>query len=226
MAGFSVEQKPNRVVTLMLGFQDPRIASAMAAYGFTEADAEDGVNLLRDVVRPQLGRLPSPAAGPEIIEQADKFENKWFPIATATLRRHYPELCDFVFLNLSQTSGPQVIVSVDTFLHRLDELRDKKNGPEALKLLAKRGLNPAVMDKARSIIQQVGDVPQAPPDDSEAWAKAHEEAVDKLWQWYLEWGTIAQTAVTSRRLLKKLGYLQSAGPGDEGEAGSEAPGIE
>lgn len=43
------------------------------------------------------------------------------------------------------------------------------------------------------------------------------EAEEKLWAWYLEWSTIARTAITDRRLLKMLGFLRSSGAKAEEE---------
>ena len=57
---------------------------------------------------------PARAPDPTVIEELDAWENRWFPVAEATLRRRKPEIADKVFLNLAQTSGIEVAVSVST----------------------------------------------------------------------------------------------------------------
>ena len=80
-----------------------------------------------------------------MIEELDAFENKWFPIARVSLERHHPEMAAELFLNLSQTEGVEVAVSVRTFLERLAQMQQgvapfDAGGSEAWKLLQQRGL--------------------------------------------------------------------------------------
>ncbi len=72
--------------------------------------------------------------------------NKRFPIAQAFLAARFPEIHDVVFLNLAQTEGPAVIISVGTFIARLATRRETTAGKAALKLLAKRGITDAVIE--------------------------------------------------------------------------------
>jgi len=46
--------------------------------------------------------------------------------------------------------------------------------------------------------------------------------------WYLEWGEIARVAVTDRRLLRELGFLNAKRPvaQEEAEVGEESGGSE
>ena len=49
MAKLTIGQKAERVLELLMGLRHPRVASTLAAYGFTEADLNDGWNRLRTV---------------------------------------------------------------------------------------------------------------------------------------------------------------------------------
>lgn len=106
MAKLTLGQKPDRAINLLIGLRNPRIAAALVAHGFTNADLQEGWALLRAVGKSQLDADPGqPAIDPTTLQQLDKWENKWFAIAQATLQRHAPEVSGWFFKNLSQTEG-------------------------------------------------------------------------------------------------------------------------
>jgi hypothetical protein len=198
----TIGAKAARVLDLMIGLREPRVARALAAHGFDEAEHDKGYELLRALTKGRLGVIGGDVSKP--IAALDAFENKWFPIVDAVLNAHFPESRERVFLNLVQTEGAEVVISVGTLLERLDE------EPAPVKaLLAKRGLDAATLDAARGSIRdfrRVQDEPRHVVVDERADAAA--EAA--LWNWYLEWSTIARKVVTNRRLLRKLGFLKTA----------------
>jgi hypothetical protein len=220
LAHLTIGQKAIRVVKLLMGLRHPKVASALAAHGFTPADLEEGWQRLSALTRQRLG-VQVRVADPKMLKALDAFENLWFPITRLTLQRHFPNVEARLFLNLSQTEGAEVAVSVGTFLERLKEMNEGADpygaeGSEAIKLLAQRGLTTERIQEAQNMLDQLrtfSDEPTAEPTLDEA-----QPAEAALWSWYLEWGGIARTAVTDRRLLKGLGFLQSRRSKDDNEA--------
>jgi hypothetical protein len=216
-------QKAERVLKLLLGLRNIRIASALAAHGFKKEDLDEGWSLLRGLARIQLDALPATlTADPSLLGLLDDWENRWFPIVDATLARNFPEVHEKVFLNLAQETGQAVIVTVGTFLDRFDALDQDSAGPrskDARALLARRGLSPAVLDAARRVLEQLGSIesvePLAEPEES---AAHFEQAEAALWAWYLEWSRVARVAIRDRRSLRALGFLTRAASGASDEA--------
>ncbi|HEX9621826.1 MAG TPA: hypothetical protein VF989_16890 [Polyangiaceae bacterium] len=202
------------MLRLLIGLRNPRIAGALSAHGFTERDLKEGWTRLSALTTGRLAVPQIPARDPRVIAELDAFENYWFPVVRATLTRHYPKVAGSLFLNLSQISGAEVAVSVSTLLARLGEMEAGEapygdDGPEAHELLRTRGLTDDVIREAAALIARVqsfreGSVQKGPSPDPHAAAEA------ELWSWYLEWGTIARTAISDGRLLRELGFLQTS----------------
>jgi hypothetical protein len=210
MAKLTIGQKAQRVLKLLLGLRNARIAEALGAYGFTKTDLDDGWKLLKALTGGRLSQLPSGRRDPTLLDKLDEWENRWFPVASASLAHRYPDVHAWLFLNLAQTEGAEVIVSVGTLLDRLNAMASEPSlgsaGAEARNLLAQRGLNAATLEVAQNLLAQAGSTAPATtptPMDAEAAAKAEQA----MWNWYLEWGEIARVAVKDRRLLRELGFL-------------------
>jgi hypothetical protein len=217
MAKKRIGDKAGRVLKLLLGLRNKKVASALASRGFGKDDLEEGLALLRGVTDVSLAVLPPTSPNPAVIEQIDHWENEWFPVANATLLRHYPEIHARVFLNLSQTDGAAVIVSVGTFIQRLAELTRAdagygQAGKDARKLLQRRGLTPKVVDEAKALLEQVASIEEEPDElpDLEEERTRLAEAEDAMWAWYLEWAEIARSAIKDRSLLRRLGFLAAS----------------
>jgi hypothetical protein len=216
MARNRLSGKAERVLKLLLGLRNRKIAAALASRGFGKDDLEEGLALLRGVTDVSLDALPSHSANPAIIQDLDRWENEWFPVASATLLRHYPEIHARIFLNLSQTEGAAVVISVGTFLTRLAELTRAEGGygqagKDARKLLQRRGLTPAVVDEAKALLAQVSTIEEEPaePVDLEEERARFTAAEDAMWAWYLEWAQIARSTIKERVLLRRLGFLST-----------------
>jgi hypothetical protein len=211
MARARLRQKIARVVDFMLGLRDPYVAAALAEVGFGQADLDRAWDLLRDAIgaafRP--GPAPRPSPGPhEALARLDAWENRWFPIAAATLEHNHPEVHAEVFLNLGQTSGGLLAVTVHTFLERLARL-DAAGGERAAarRLLAQRGLDAAMERQARELLAQVQAPVAGPlPVDPEARRAQRDAAEAALWRWYLEWSRIARTVIREPGQLRQLGF--------------------
>jgi hypothetical protein len=135
----------------------------------------------------------------------DEWENKWFPIASATLAGHYPAAHEVVFRNLQQTTGLEVIVTVHTLIERVEAQ------PAAVReLLGKRGLTAEVIAEGKALVEQVGKFAKN-PDGATIDAEADAVGERALWAWYLEWSSIARTVISDRRLLRGMGFLRAVG---------------
>ena len=207
MARLRIGDKVERVVGLLMGLRQVRVASTLARYGFTQAELDQGWKYLRQVVGEKLDVTAPTSADPAALGELDRWENRWFPIASATLGHNYPKVYERVFRNLIQTEGMEVIVSVGTFLGRLKELDKSDDESRAARsLLEKRGLTAPVVAQAETLLKALHTVQPAPAVDIEAARKAQAVAEDAMWAWYLEWSTIARTAISDSRLLRSLGF--------------------
>ena len=207
----SFGDKAARVMKFMMALRNPRIASAMAAFGFSNADLQEGWDLMNSV-----GRVKLDASGlgsdMSTLEKLDAWENRWFPIAAATLERRSPAVHAQLFKNLSQTEGPAVVVSVRTFIERFDQMAAGAGaygaeGAQAKAVLEARGLTQTVLNDARALLESIGKVASVDAATAAQDPKAREKAENDLWGWYLEWSQIARSAVTQRVLLRQMGFL-------------------
>ena len=228
MARLNTGDKVDRVMALLMGLRQRRVASTLAAHGFSQQDLDLGWKLLRHTVGEKLEASPQETpADPTALADLDRWENKWFPIADATLAHNHPEVYRRVFRNLAQTVGTEVIVSVGTFLGRVKELeKADEESRAARRLLHRRGLTAQTMLQAEGLLKQLRTVQTAGDVDVEATQQAQAEAEGAMWAWYLEWSTIARTAITSGRLLRSLGFLRNGRKGaaaddDDGDDGND-----
>jgi hypothetical protein len=237
MAKLRFGQKADRVLKFLLGMRHPHVLEPLISRGFQETDLEEGWRLLRG-----LAPVTFHAAAPrkndtrDLVERLDRWENTWFPIADATLRRHFPELHEQVFQRISRTAGPPVIIGVGVFLERVTALHSgDKQSQRAAKLLVQRGMTAQVLAEARALVEQLAGAAGPPipaPKDPRERGRAAEVA---LWSWYLEWSQIARCVITDRRVLRQLGLLRAGrdvgvddtdGVGDDtGDAGDDARGA-
>jgi len=220
--------KTFRVVRFLLGLRNPQIATALAGYGFKDEDMQEGWALLNALGAGKLAMLPAGPRDMETLLQLDAWENQWFPIAQAALERRYPAVAARFFLNLVQTEGPEVAISVRTFVDRYDELAagNSKYGAEGKKaqeLLTTRGVSADVVNEAKSLLKRLQQVAGPTEAVSVQTQEADlEQAEDAMWAWYLEWSKIARVAIKQRALLKQLGFL-AARRGNDEEDDAEPP---
>ena len=209
MAGITVGQKANRVLAFLLGLTNKRALAAMQLHGFGPSDAEDGWRLMRALSDYRFNQSPGPVS-PKVVDAVDAWENRWYEIIDVSLTRNFPAVRDKVLLNLSQTEGPPVLLSVQTLVARIDALVAPEASDEdraAHALLQKRGVNAGTLAEVKGLLasaQQAGTVDDtvSAPD-----AETGTAAEDAMWAWYLEWSTIARRAISDRRMLRALGFL-------------------
>jgi hypothetical protein len=231
MARLRLGQKTQRLLAFLMGLGNPAIVRSLQPYGFDQAALDEGWTLLRRTAAVRLSAQPTLLVLREEILRLDAWENEWFPIAAAVLGRHHPEVNEKVFYKLSQTEGNEVVLSVGTFLERVDALA-KEGQLAPLATLARHGLTDTVLDQARGLLAKVAQPPFEPePPKEPSTAAAEDEPVldpaaeDAMWSYYLQWSAIARTAITDRRLLRQLGFLRpQRGTGSGEELDPELPG--
>lgn len=218
----AVGDKAQRVLRFLLGLRSDRVAASLVPFGFTDAQSEEGWQLLQALGRDKAGLSLSSAVPATVLEQLDAWENQWFPIASMSLSRHYPAAQARLFLNLSQTVGPEVTISVNLFLERLEQMSEPEGpygaeGPKARELLSQRGLTPAVVAEARAMLGSLAKVSAAQPRSLEEQQAELARAEKALWDWYLEWSQVARIAIKSRSQLRALGFLKNGKDGVDEE---------
>ncbi|MBI4951769.1 MAG: hypothetical protein HY908_07020 [Myxococcales bacterium] len=219
MAKLNVTAKAERMLKFLLGLRSQRAFDLMRTRGMTPEDLAEGWALLLALGKVRLSTVAVEPADSSTVLALDAFENLWFPIVQATLARRYPGVGDKLFLNLTQTEGAAVVMSVGTFIERLDAVAAGSDGygeegKAARVVLAKRGLTDEIVDAARNLLATLRTPEAAPPPPSpEQVREETDKAESEMWGWYLEWSAIARSTVKSRRLLRELGFLASSGGG-------------
>lgn len=218
MARLTAGQKTQRMLAFLMGLGNREIARALQRYGFDQAALDEGWTLLRQTATVQLDAPPRQLTR-EDVERLDAWENLWFPIAGAVLQHHHREVHAAVFHKLRQTCGNEVVLSVGTFVTRIDELAGSGNG-EALATLARHGLTEEVLAEARDLLAGVMQPPPVEPRGAEDEPAAALAAQEAMWAYYLLWSAIARSTISDRRLLRKLGFLRKQRDGEE-DAGED-----
>jgi hypothetical protein len=75
MAKLTLGEKASRVLKMLIGLRNARVAAAMAAYGFSDTDLQEGWHLLQSVSRVKLDAA-SMSASNDTIEKLDAWENQ------------------------------------------------------------------------------------------------------------------------------------------------------
>jgi len=226
---FAIGEKATRVIRFLVGLRNPAVATALAGYGFTEQDLAEGWGLVNGLGKGKLAVLSQPR-DMAVLLKLDAWENHWFPVSSACLERRFPAVFERLFLNLQQAEGPQVAITVRTFVDRYDELTapDSKYGPEgaqAKELLTTRGVTPGIVDEARNLLTQLTKVAALPVSEVSISEQEAElaRAEDALWAWYLEWSKVARVAIKQRQLLRQLGFLTRRAAEEEPAPPAAAP---
>jgi hypothetical protein len=169
-----------------------------------EFELEEGFRLLREAIEAFHAEGAQPPAPRDTLALLDTWENRWLPIVRAALERHFPKLARSVLLNIQQTSGLTLLVTLPTLLDRIEALGASAREPErrARTLLTRRGLTSEVLEQARAWLRET----QRAPAVVLLPQSRRKPTLDALWAWYLEWSRIARSVIQDRRLLRALGF--------------------
>lgn len=222
MPKLTYSQKTRRVLSFLEGSVDPRVFGSLAGAGYSDGDIEEGWELLHKAGTARKTQRDLPPLEPRAREELDQFENYWFPLVSASLKRRHPEVHEQVFLNLSQKDGAEVAMNVSIFLERIQTAAKGPEGPAVMSLLNERGFTQDVIESGEQLVKDFRTVLPIDSMDLEKVRERHAAAVDELWDWYLEWSTIARTIITNRRHLRLLGFLSSPAERDDDPEMEEA----
>jgi hypothetical protein len=208
------------------------IRAVLAKRGYSQAIHERGWQLM---LKASGYRRATPVAlddpdAMNAIAAIDAWDEPTFRIARAALVAEFPEQHALVFQDLQAQTGIAAVVSVTTFLDRLDLLesgKDRKTSRKvdhaALAKLAERGITAAERGRLRKLL----DVAQGPSAEAPTEASSEPEpAVDAveqraakvaLYTWYAEWREVAKADIARRDHLIQLGLAKRKPPAKKGE---------
>ena len=160
--------------------------------------------------------------------EVDLWDEPTFRIARVALKYDHPDACDYVFHDLEPASGADSLVSVTTFLDRLDELesgegrkKTRKADHAALAKLAEREITPEQRARMRALVQTATRWTEASPEPVPDATR--EEALLKLRALYEEWSEIAKVVIRRRADLIRLGLAKRGGSGKRRKGAPEKP---
>ena len=219
-----LDETPGRALKLLGASSTNRaIRAALAKRGYTQAVHEHGWQL---TLKASGYRRMTPVVfdSPEAtsaIAEIDSWDEPTFRIARAALAGEFPDQCQLVFQDLQAQTGVAAVVSVTTFLDRLDVLENDKDrkatrkvDTAALAKLALRGITPAERARMRKLLAvALGPSAEAPEGGSSVVDPAVEAAELRaakveLYTWYVEWREVAKADIKRRDHLIQLGVAQ------------------
>lgn len=203
MARLTDKQRLQRVVDFCTGLHHPDVRRALAARGFTPAEADAGFRLLRAAIESFHSADGAPPAPPDTLMLLDAWENRWLPITRAALTRHYPELAKSIFVNIRQTSGPGLVVSLPALLSRISALETgNAKQRRARELLVRRGLTEQVLNEVKALLSELTRLPAT----DIAAPRLRQPTLQALWSWYLDWSQTARATIADAKLRRVLGF--------------------
>ena len=153
--------------------------------------------------------------------ELDEWDEPNFARIAATLRRHFPGAGEYVFRDLSASSGPAAVAGVATLLQRLDALESgsdagraatKKEDKKAVELLATRRFDKAERARLAKLVESALG-PTAPLDEtSDSAGTERRAALTALRGWFEEWSTAARAVVKKKSHLIRLGLANRKAP--------------
>ncbi|MBK9260956.1 MAG: hypothetical protein IPM54_14230 [Polyangiaceae bacterium] len=225
----TLEETPARVLTFLRGVGTTAvIRTVLAARGYTQEDHAEGWERLHRVAGYGEGKTISmDNDAQKAIAAIDAWDEPTFRVCRAALERLHPDQAAFVFKDLEAATGASSVISVSTFLERLDAL---ENSPErkssrkadhaALATLSKRGITKEEREKMRKLVETAkGFGPEVTPDPT---AEARHADLAALRAWYDDWSETARTVIKRRDHLIRLGLAKRKKAAKR--ATTEAPG--
>ncbi|WP_437805609.1 hypothetical protein [Sorangium sp. So ce1078] len=204
-----------RALKFLVNVQAAPFGARARREGYTAEEHREGWRLLKLAsgeqrplehlfVEASSGGVVEGAERMRLLQEVDTFENTWFPRTRAIIRRVVPrERRDgfeaAFFKNLEQQPlGPAVIMSVGTFLRRIEGLARNSDGDakKVHKVLATRGLNEAKLEQVRELLARLeagagaaAQSPRVPAAELERARKEQREALEGLRDWFNDWAT-------------------------------------
>lgn len=156
----------------------------------------------------------------DAITALDRWDEPNFARTKAALRHRYPSQHDYIFNDLKAEQGAEAVLSVKTFLDRIDALEEgtdpkrkkrKAEDKKAVELLEQRGI---ISDSTRKHLRALIETAQTPaelPAGGPRNAKeeeAYKDALIELAMWFDEWSETARSVIQRRDYLISLGLAK------------------
>lgn len=211
----TLEETPARTLTFLRAIgTSAEIRAALAERGYSAEEHAQGWDLLHNVAGyPQTTPNPQSGATQQAIETIDAWDEPTFRIAQAALARLHPEQAAFVFDHLQPATGAAAVLTVRTFLERLDAL---ENSPEriatrtedlaALGTLEKRGITKAERQRMQQLLDVAQGLPASVPQGDSLEVRLDE--LRALRAWFDDWTQTARIVITRRDQLIRLGLAK------------------
>ena len=226
-------ETPGRVLKFLGAVgTNPNIHAALGKRGYAKADHDRGWELLLTASgyrRRRAAVLDDPAASSAIAE-LDAWDEPNFRVARAALSNDFPDHAEYVFEDLEPATGAGAIVSIKTFLDRLDDFENGKDRKAmrkvdhaALAKLADRGITAAARARLRELLKTALAAPEpAGTDDRGTTNEAEQRAAKRaLWGWFNEWAEVAKAEIKRRDYLIQLGFAKRKKRKDTGSTGAD-----
>lgn len=213
MARLSSLQKVERVLRFVLSLRNPKISGILVAHGFGPKDLDEVWSLLRATAPVSFTPLPpEDTSWTEAEQRLRAWQRRWTPVITASLKRHAPTTAA-VWRARAKIALPSMPLAwAQAFLPFYDGLGSTpasitKEARIALHVLSSRGLTPQVVDELRALTKPLQSLPVGNLSGLPEGTPDIEEAIGKLWAWYLEWGHVLRTQAGDGRILRQAGFL-------------------
>lgn len=231
-----LDEAPARALKFLAAMStNAYVWAALARRGYSDAEHEKGWQLLfkatgyRKPLAPAVDRSEASAA----IAEIDAWDEPTFRVSRAALAGPFREQCEYLFQDLEPQTGAGAIVSVTTFLDRLDALdggdksraATKKKDHAAVAKLAERGITPEARKGMRKLLATALTAPPelAPEATADGNAEARRAAKGELRQWYAEWSEVAKADLRRRDHLILLGLAKRKVKKKEAKDPAEKP---
>jgi hypothetical protein len=217
----TLEATPRKVLVFLCAIGTNRsIRAAMEGMGYSRAENARGWALLLRVSGYEAPAGDEPLSDVEVLQAQDEIE-AWaalkIELTDVTLKHRYPDQHAFVFDGLKREKGAETLLTVNTFLLRLDAL-EKGVGREetraadlaALATLAQRGLTAEDRANMRKALSRARGFTPSEGEDTltNAAADTRERDLYELRAFYEEWTGVARLALTRRDHLIRCGLAK------------------
>ena len=224
MSRRKADEVPNRAFKMLYGLaRYPNILGVMAQAGYRKQDQEEGWNLLRSLTGLEDGTPILSDVHQEAVAVLNQWDEPNFTRAKAALENRYPAQFAYIFKNLEPAQGAGAVLSVGTFLDRVQALKDgsdderkdfREQDKAAAELLYTRMiLSDDIVKELRGHIKNAQQLPEI------FTTKSEEDEIKKIFAldaWYQEWSQTAKAVINKRGYLISLGLASRRKPKEEG----------
>jgi hypothetical protein len=204
MARRNLVERMARLMTFLVGLRHATAADALEARGLTVEERARGWRLLEAVASPDIRFVDFDASQRSRLMPLVEWGREWLAIAATALEFHHPSAFESLMGDLDRSDGPSIIVTVRTFLDRLDDVG--QSDPTIIEALASRRLDAEERARGRELVRAFSAFEPAQLVDQDEMHQRARAAEEAMWTYYLEWSSIARTTIKNKRDLRRLGF--------------------